>query len=314
MSMEFSDFVPRDLIGEVAALFEQTAAEKGLELETTMGSGANRPHSGSARAVRQVLTNLVSNAIKFTPPGGQVVVSARIAEERDGSDLVLAVRDTGHGVPDDKRESIFGRFVQHDHHDGSLIKGSGLGLTIARRLCELHSGTLSLAGRTEGAGAEFTARFRLARVRDPLNAPLKGTGALMVAPDEHMRLLVAEDNELNRLVIEAMLARDGISLEFAVNGQEALNRARGGDFDAALVDIRMPVMDGIGFVQALRGHEAETGAPGLPLVACSANVLAHQVESFLEAGFGYHLPKPVTLEALNETLNWIEKQRQKRAA
>jgi len=314
ISMEISAFKPRDLVHEVVALFEHSAAEKRVELTIIAVAGLDTPQSGSVRAVRQVVTNLVSNAVKFTPEGGTVSVRKRILHEKGERYLEISVCDSGPGIPEADREAIFNRFVQLDENNHHL-KGTGLGLAIARKLCDLHGGSLTLEAPETGQGSRFVARFRLGEVPpNEVAAWDRGATTSLKAPKTALRILVAEDNELNRLVIEAMLARDTIELEFAVNGQEALDLAKQSKFDAALIDIRMPVLDGLGFVQALRAHELETETSELPLVACSANVLSYQVDEYLAAGFGYHLPKPITLEALNDTLDWISAQSQTRAA
>ena len=313
ISMEFSNFKPRVLVGEVIDLFEQSASEKQIELNFTASTGSNFLQIGSPRAVRQVLTNLISNALKFTPEAGRVVITTRVLEEYQGRFLEISVRDTGPGIPQDKAETIFNRFFQLDEKNDT-VKGTGLGLAIARRLCELHGGSLKLSTPEDGVGSCFSARFRFGEANSGMAVPDPNAQRELAAPAEELRLLVAEDNELNRLVIEAMLARDTITLEFAVNGEDALARAKKSDFDAALVDIRMPVMDGITFASALRTHERDANLPSLPLVACSANVLPYQVKEYLSAGFGHHLPKPITLEALNETLDWITQQVRSKAA
>ena len=290
---------PRASAAQVAALFAEPARARGLAIEMAFGDALPPRILCAERAVRQVLSNLVSNAIKFTA-GGRILIELSLEEGPSGPELVARVIDTGQGVPPALREVIFERFRLGDPAD--RVSGAGLGLAIVARLCALHGGGAGVAD-TPGGGATFTARFAV-------GLPDEGEEAEAPAParptrSAPLRLLIAEDEAMNREVIAAMLEGSGARLSFAEDGQEALAAMAEGGLDAALIDIRMPVMDGAACARARRAEEAARGLPPLPLIACSADAMAHQIERHLAEGFDRHLSKPLRMEALEEVLAWI---------
>lgn len=334
-AIECQHFAPVHLVLEVVNLFETAAREAGVRLQTELLMPLSQQVYGSERALRQVLTNLLSNAIKFTPEG-RILVAIGIAEDADGDEMLeLRVSDTGPGVPDDKKGSIFGRFTQIHETSKDTSGGVGLGLSIAYRLCAAHAGRIWVED-ADGGGACFVAHFstvetkiaeasRTSAAADPPAAEPRTKGGLVTGepakrhpepnvavhrnaggdPDWRPKLLIAEDNDMNRIVIEAMLEPCGANLTFAENGRIALDLAMTKDFDAGIIDIRMPEMTGTEFAMELRAHEASAGRTPMPLIACSANNMPHQVEEYLGSGFDRFLPKPLDMETVRETVDWI---------
>jgi signal transduction histidine kinase/CheY-like chemotaxis protein len=278
-----------DLCAGVAALFAPAAAKKGLTLEIRVDLSAQVRVLADPLRLRQILTNLVSNAVKFTDRGG-VTLSA----ERVGERLRLEVADTGVGFDPAVRDQIFQRFWQADGSATRRRGGVGLGLPLSLRLAALMDATLD--GRSvQGQGSVFTleADFPLAGVSGP--APR--------ADDARPPcVLVVDDNPVNRKVLELILESAGIDHVAAENGREAVERARSGAFDAVLMDIQMPEMDGLEATRRIRTWEAETGRPAMPIHVVSANCLPEHVEASRAAGADGHIPKPVSAARVLDAL------------
>jgi PAS domain S-box-containing protein len=302
-AIEMAPVAPFELVHDAAILFECMARDKGLDI-VTLGDQTLPPQVlASGRTIRQVIGNLVSNAVKYA---GQGTIEVR-AYFRQGATpgahtLLVSVVDTGPGIPDAQKDAVFDRFAQGDVVPGQGEGGPGLGLPIARQLCQLHGGDLTLTD-TPGGGATFNATFV---VQSPNQAPQEVPQNY--APQQGkdpLQILVVEDNEMNQMVLKALLGHMNAELVFANNGLEGLNLVQKQTFDAGFIDIRMPVMSGTEFAQEWRALEQENAVGRLPLIACSAHVLKHQVETYVEAGFDRHLPKPVTLDGLRDCINWV---------
>jgi len=309
---EKENFAPGSAVADVGALFGPRAREKGVSIvcETAQDGALVR---GPAGHVRQVVTNLVSNAVKFSfsaLPAGRIVLRHALATDprTDRTMLSIEVADRGPGVPEAMKELIFGRFRQGAHTAEHHTVGAGLGLAISQRICAQHGGDLRVTDNP-GGGAVFTARF----VVEPCAEPVVDAEppALPSSDDGNLRVLVAEDNPVNRKVLEALLAIHGdVDPVFAENGALALEALEAQAFDAALIDIRMPVLDGLSVARRTRAREARRGAAPIPMIACSANVLPDQIAEYDAAGFDRHLPKPISLANLTDCLDWIRAQRQ----
>jgi len=254
--------------------------------------------------LRQIVFNLVSNAIKFTERGS-VTISLDIGPARE---LVVKVSDTGIGIPPERVALLFEKFTQVDSSHTRLYGGTGLGLSIAKAMTEAMGGQLSVESQP-GRGSTFTCILPLQMVSAPLDepAPLVGRGqsgedaAAPAEPDPStrpMRLLVAEDNQTNQLVLQALLSSFDIELVFTQNGKEALDVWRVEKFDAILMDMQMPVMDGCTAIRAIRAQEIRENRPRTPIVALTANALQHQIDAQIEAGADAHAPKPIHLPGL----------------
>jgi two-component system, sensor histidine kinase len=287
---------PQSLATDVQALMTPPAAAKGLQLAMYVDPSLPAQLLLDGTRVRQVLFNLLSNAIKFTERGA-VSVDFRA----QGQTLVLAVSDSGIGMDEATMARLFQRFSQGDDSTSRRYGGTGLGLEISRSLARLMGGDIQV-GSTPGQGSRFELRLPLrAAPPAPKPAPRPAAEAPAQAPAVGgLRLLVAEDNEVNREVLAAMLAHLGHTPRFAHDGRSAVQAAQDEDFDAVLMDLHMPELDGIGATRAIRALPGSRA--GLPIVALTADAFADTRARCLEAGMNDFLSKPVTLDALAQVL------------
>jgi signal transduction histidine kinase/CheY-like chemotaxis protein len=278
--------------------FAPLAAVKGLSLTLEVEpTGEDVLLFGDAARIRQVLSNLISNAVKFTDHGG---VSVRAAH---GEGLLsISVRDTGPGVSPQQAARLFNDFVQLDDSATRRHGGTGLGLAISRRLCALMDGSIHLDSRSE-AGATFTVLIPAERL-EATSAVVAALAPAPVAPPPpiaapgRLRVLAAEDNLINQTVLKTLLAQADIDPTMVSDGLQALAAWEGGDWDVILMDVQMPVMDGLAAVREIRAREAALGRPRTPVVGLSANGMTHQVQEMLAAGMDDHVAKPIDVVRL----------------
>jgi hypothetical protein len=258
--------------------------------------------------VRQVLLNLVSNALKFAP-GGTVTVAASAGGE---GRLAIAVRDTGIGMDEAQRARLFQPFTQGDASTTRRFGGTGLGLAITARLLEAMDGTIAVAS-APGCGSTFTVRLPL--VSEPAAEDAAAPAVSPVSPSpprsqpgavpSRRRVLVAEDSEVNRQVVQAMLQHLGTAVECVENGVEAVEATARAAYDLVLLDIYMPVLDGLAAARAIRAREAAGGGRRLRLMALTANAFAADREACEAAGMDGFLAKPITLDTLRAVLKTL---------
>ena len=294
-------FDPGAMAQSVAALVEQQATAKGLDLRVDI-DGEMAPLVGDAARLRQVLLNFLSNAVKFTSQGA---VSIRLTQTPVGEArrLRVEVRDSGIGIPESQLQQVFERFTQADVSVSRQFGGTGLGLAISKRIIETMGGEIG-AESQPGVGSTFWFEADL---------PEAESGVIEVAAedargdfDQRLRLLLVEDNPVNRELVATLLAAFDVDIAVAVNGAEAVDAVAAADFDIILMDVQMPVMDGL---TATRHIRAMTGRPAAraPIIAMTANVLPEQVARCLEAGMNDHLGKPINPAKLVETLaRWAD--------
>jgi CheY-like chemotaxis protein len=275
------------MLDDLADLFAPLAAEKSLTLTVSRLAGPTWVLGDSVR-LRQVLSNLLTNGLKFTDQGGVEV-------ETTGPDaaghLRFVVRDTGIGFAADQAEALFDRFHQVDASATRRFGGAGLGLSISRALARLMDGDLSAVG-APGAGASFALHVIM-----PPTTPL----APVSAPElevPSIRVLLAEDNPVNQQVVRLILDQVGADLTVVGNGREALEAFQADAFDLVLMDMQMPVMDGLAAVRAIRAYESEQQRQRTPIKTLSANALQEHRQAALAAGADDHVAKPITAERL----------------
>ena len=293
--------LPIDLVGLIEKardLHCETASAHGNHLLADSGGLEALWVRGDPTRLNQCLNNLISNATKFTENGTITISLAAEPAGAEALEVELTVQDTGIGIPDDVQAGLFERFVQSDTSTTRRFGGTGLGLSIVRQLVELMDGKVSVTS-APGAGSRFTLRLPMERA-EPL-AEDRTTADDDTPPNlGGLRVLVAEDNTVNRLLISKLLKRCRIDCELAVDGLEAVAAAREQDFDLILMDIQMPRLDGVGATRQIRALEGTRGA--VPIVALTANVMIEDRERYFAEGMNAHLAKPIDLRQLHQTL------------
>ena len=301
LELEINDFDLGAVVRAAQASFSEVAQRKGLSLTVSVEPSAQGHYRGDAVRVRQIVYNLVANAVKFTESGEvKVTVSGGAGE---GSGVRIAVSDTGIGIAPDRVAKLFGKFVQADSSTTRKFGGTGLGLSICRELCTAMGGEVTVTSQL-GVGSTFTADLPLAAgaPADTFSGALSQALEPPAAPDTPMRVLAAEDNEVNQLVLKTLLAQVGIEPRMVANGAEAVAAFTQGPWDLVLMDVQMPVMDGPTATRAIRELELRAGVAPTPIVALTANAMSHQVESYRAAGMTSILAKPIEVAKLYETL------------
>lgn len=284
----------RQFVAGVQATFTTLAADKDVSLTIEVAPQAEGRWRGDPTRVRQILYNLVSNAVKFTARG-----SVKVRVRREEPDLILEVADTGPGIPADRMGLLFEKFVQVDTSTTRRFGGSGLGLSICRELAEMMGGQIEVASR-EGEGSTFTVRLPLLPADEAASGPkseARDPAALAQAPGG-LRILAAEDNPMNQLVLKTLLAQLGVEVTCVSDGRQAVEAWSAAPWDAILMDVQMPVMDGPDAAREIRRREAEAPRPRTPIIALTANAMAHHHQEYLAAGMDVLVPKPLELERL----------------
>ena len=285
------------IVERAANLFRPQAKEKGLAFTVTLDRAARATVTGDPLRLQQILTNLVSNAVKFTAEGS---VSLRVALD-EGGGFRFEVRDTGIGFEPSRAAELFGRFEQADGAIVQKFGGSGLGLAISRHLAELMDGTLT-ASATPGKGATFTLTLPLG-APSALDRALAVPGPAAVAGDgRRAKVLLADDHATNRRVVELMLSNEPVDLTLVGDGAQALDAVASERFDLILMDVQMPVLDGLSAIRAIRRQEAELGLERTPIIALSAHALPEHVAMSLKSGADRHVTKPLRAETLLEAI------------
>ena len=301
LALSAAAFDPQQIIQETVALFGGSAREKHLDLQGAWEGEAGAHYRADPIRLRQMLANLVSNAVKFTG-SGFVRVAAREVE-RDGAQALLefSVCDSGIGIATEKQGALFSPFTQADSSTTRMYGGSGLGLSIVRRLAEMMQGSVGLESE-EGQGACFWFRIRA----DILQADAErrvaersvGNGA-RTEPVFRGRVLIVDDNAVNRKVAQAMLHKLAVEADVAVDGREALSMVCGEQaYALVLMDIQMPVMDGLDATREIRQWEQQAGRPRLPVIALTAGAFTEDHERCREAGMDGFLAKPINRDDL----------------
>lgn len=298
MTVESLPFDLRAACEEVVSLCGQLAAARGVELALDYDPACPALLVGDGGRLRQVMLNLVSNAIRFTPAGSVRLVVREREALVGASALSLAVADTGVGIAADKLEYVFEKFTQADPSTTRRFGGTGLGLAISRALVELMGGSLSVASE-QGRGSTFTAHLTLPHAEAAAAvAPAPGRAWRPLTRPAHV--LVVEDNPTNQRVAVQLLRKLGATAEVAGDGAEGVARARDGRFDVVLMDYHMPEMDGLAATRAIRA--LETPAASLPILALTASAMEADRRACAAAGMTGYLSKPIDLASLSRAL------------
>ncbi len=314
LEMEFIPFSINDICDELHALFQPKIAEKNLVLHLIANALESVTLMGDPLRLKQVLFNLVSNAIKFTEHGTITVTLEHRETVNNEAHCYFSVRDTGIGLTEEQCSRLFSAFSQADTSVTRKYGGTGLGLVISKRIVEMMNGNIAVDSvYGEGSTFYFDAIFTLCRF-DNTRITQNNTSQTAVEKAEFSavdpvaqtaHILLVEDNDINQLIAEELLKAVGHTVEIASNGQEALDLLAQKHFDLVLMDIQMPVMDGLTAVKNIRMQEA---FHTLPVIAMSAHAMEGDKEISLTHGMNDHITKPISQEVLYSTLNyWLKK-------
>jgi signal transduction histidine kinase/CheY-like chemotaxis protein len=320
LELAAAPFMARPLAETTVQMFFHTASAKGLSISCSVDEAVAAAHVGDALRIRQILSNFVSNAVKFTPSGGVALGVRVLADDWTTQTVEFSVTDTGIGIPVEKQRVLFQEFAQADATTAARSGGTGLGLVICRRLATLMGGDVRMQS-TPGHGTTLCLTLPLP-VADPavveaggsLGAALEGRTPLgkrrrpsrEVAEREGSVVLLAEDHPINRRVLVHQLGIIGFHVDTAEDGQKAFELFAAGRYGIVLTDVNMPVMDGFALAHAIRHHEAEAGLSRIPIVAITANVTEEEAERCTAAGMDDFLGKPAPMPTLANKLRcWL---------
>jgi signal transduction histidine kinase/FixJ family two-component response regulator len=296
LSLVKEDFDVAATLRPAIETFRVLAEGKGLTFDFSIAEAAEGWWRGDADRLRQIVGNLLSNAVKFTPQGA---VEAAVDVSPAGDVLRLVVRDSGVGIAPEKLPALFEKFTQADNSATRRFGGTGLGLAICRELTQMMGGSIDVESR-EGHGSVFTVELPLTRgeASEALQAE-----ATPDPTDRNIRLLAAEDNPTNQQVLAAVMESLGIDIDIVADGQRAVEAWKVGGYDLILMDIQMPVMDGIDAAREIRSLEIAEQRKRTPIVALTANALTHQVEEYMAVGMDGHVAKPIEIAKLYEAIS-----------
>lgn len=311
VELEAVEFDLEELVQRIITLMSSPAQQKGLALSTSVDPAAKRVYSGDPNRLRQVLFNLINNAIKFTDHGHVTLRIERESADITGDLLRFEVSDTGIGIPTELRAKLFQKFTQADQSITRRFGGTGLGLSISKQLVEMMDGAIDIRSEP-GKGSTFWFAVRLAGGRaKPLKLAAETVTPRVGAPTPaglaKQRILVAEDNRVNQQIPVILLEREGYTVDVASNGAEVLSLLQEHDYDLILMDVQMPVMDGIEAAEQIRNMAG--GKSRIPIVALTAQAGEEAVETYRKAGMNDHIGKPFSATQLLVTVvRWLSQQ------
>jgi CheY-like chemotaxis protein/nitrogen-specific signal transduction histidine kinase len=300
LALEVLPFNLEELARGAHGAFTAIAHEKGLSFDLRVEPSACAMFSGDSTRVRQIIYNLVSNALKFTETGHVRVLITGLE-----AGFSIQVTDTGIGISDDNLKRLFSKFEQGDASTTRRFGGTGLGLAICRELTVLMGGRIE-AYSLEGEGSTFTVNLPLERLSGDAVATLSDAMRDCVAAenvaDAPVRLLAADDNPVNQLVLQTLLHQLGICPVLVDDGGAAVDAWGAQDWDVILMDMQMPVMDGLAATRAIREQERLTGRARTPIIAFTANAMSHQIAEYRAAGMDEFVSKPIDISKLVEAI------------
>jgi len=299
MEIRKSPFQLQDIVDSVSGLFAVTARNKSVALECNLAPDLPEILVGDETRVRQVLFNLVGNAIKFTERGKVIMDIEALPEKRENAYLVrFCVTDTGIGIAEDRLRDIFEPFLQVENSLTRNYQGAGLGLSIVHRLIDLMDGTITIESSPgEGTSVQVVLPFKRHGDTPSSAAETSFNGAV-----GRLRVLLVEDDPSNRLPTQKLLEKAGHEVFLAENGRQAFELLAANDIDCILMDIQMPVMDGLEATRIIRESAALGPKKDVPIIALTAYAMDGDKEKFLAAGMNGYAAKPVTIEDLMQKM------------
>jgi CheY-like chemotaxis protein/HPt (histidine-containing phosphotransfer) domain-containing protein len=297
-------FALRSVLADVVTLFTPAASEKHLALAFTIDDGVPPTLMGDPDRIRQLITNLVGNAVKFTDAGSVTIAVGVVSSSETEVVVRIAVRDTGIGIAAERVDRLFEPFEQGEGATWRRHGGTGLGLAICRQLVELMGGEISVES-TIGFGSEFTATVRLTAVAPERMTVRVSVPRRTTIARRRPRVLVVEDNEVNQLLVDRQLTTLEYEAVVVPDGLTALERLRQESFDAVLLDVQMPGLDGLDVARVFRSEEVGVDVR-TPVIAMTASAMAGDRDACLAAGMDDYLAKPVGIDALRAMLDrWV---------
>lgn len=314
--LNLEPFALSDMLTSVDAIIQPMAKAKGQQFHTEVTDIRHEYLVGDETRLNQILINLLSNAVKYTPEGGNIWFRITALKQRSSQyeHICIEVEDDGYGMTPEYLETIFDAFTRAENSTTNKVQGTGLGMAITKNIVEMMGGTIEVSSQVD-KGSLFRVEMELRVVEAP-------EGGMIGRPEAEperavdltgMHFLAAEDNEINAEILSELLVMEGAACEIAVNGQMAVNRFRDsapGEFDAILMDVQMPVMNGHDAARAIRALERED-AGCIPIIAMTANAFTEDEKAALAAGMDAHVPKPLNMEALKKALYHIMNERNK---
>ncbi|WP_052263315.1 ATP-binding protein [Geobacter pickeringii] len=288
-----SEFAIRPLVESMVKSFGQQARLKGVELSSLVGDEVPIRLKGDPARLRQVLVNLLGNALKFTPRG-RVTLTVEVELGGEGVALRFSVTDTGIGIPADQIDDIFESFSQGDGGITRKYGGLGLGLAISRRIVEMQGGRIWVES-APGKGSTFRFTVRFSAVHE---APPSEPAPVLRTTSQPLRILLAEDNAISREVIRRLLEADGHRVTTVTNGREVVEILEEREFELVVMDVQMPEMDGISATRAIRESDSPLVDRDIPIIALTAHAMEGDRERCLAAGMNTYVSKPVRMAEL----------------
>jgi CheY-like chemotaxis protein/anti-sigma regulatory factor (Ser/Thr protein kinase) len=300
LQLDNSDFNVRSLVALIESIMGARSHAKDVQMTSTVAEEVPEVVSGDQLRLKQILLNLVGNAVKFTEKGS-IKLSVELVKGAPEIELMFTVTDTGIGISSEKQELIFENFSQADATTTRRYGGTGLGLAICRKLVKMMNGKLGVESvLNQGSRFFFTARFgpgAVGQVVEPMPTVAHAVSA------RALKILIVDDNKDNMIILCAYFRKSSHSIETAINGEEAVAMVKLGKYDLVLLDMEMPVMDGYTAVRQIREWEKETGRPPMPVIALTANALKEDRQKSLVAGCNFHLTKPIHKNRLLAVVN-----------
>lgn len=294
LEIELREVDVAEVSRDLARTFDVSSRQKGVPVEIEVDGDVEGPWLGDPTRIRQILTNLISNAVKFTSDG-QVTISLR----REAEGVSFLVADSGIGIPADRLAQVFDKYAQASSSTSRQFGGTGLGLAICRDLAVLMNGEITVESRLGGGSV-----FRLWLPLQRWAGPRAEAGAMRAVEMDlaRLRVLAAEDHETNQMVLQLLLAQVGIEVHIVPNGRAAVEAWKNETWDLILMDVQMPELDGPAATREIRLEERRTGRRPTPILALTANAMRHQIEAYLACGMDGHVAKPLEFLRLIEAV------------
>lgn len=294
--IEEKEFKLSRVVAMCLELMQPRALKKGITLSSSVDENIPDRLLGDATRLNQVLLNLTANAIKFTSQGGVKTSVKLLSEDNNGIELEFMVEDTGIGIPKEKLNSIFEPFIQADNDTARKFGGTGLGLSIVKELAALQGGSVSVSSE-EGKGSRFYFRIKYKKNLSSARSRKETTTVSPLANLKKRTVLLAEDNDMNKMLAHKVLSDWGWDIDIVDNGIEALKKLREKDFDIILMDIQMPAMDGYEATRQIR-HNFPPPKCNTPIMAMTAHVMPNEEEKCLQVGMNGYISKPFNPQTL----------------